>query len=116
MLQKPHLNDFVELWNFSAKGNILLFLFLISLAAFCLFICLICVLSFAHSIPQLLIQTYMFAYEIKVNERDLIISIIVSSIHLFYNLYQLRKEAKYHGMTFVQYSISVLHLGFVTRS
>ena len=66
---------------------------------------------FGESFPQLLLQSCMFIFDIKVNSADLIISILISIFHLSYNLYNLRKEAKYHGMSFAEYGISVLHLG-----
>ena len=66
---------------------------------------------FGESIPQLALQSYMAFNGIQVDPFDLTISLVVSFIHLVYNLYKLRKEAKYHGMTFEQYSIAVLHLG-----
>ena len=66
---------------------------------------------FGESIPQLMLQTYMFYAKISVESFDLILSMCISSFHLLYNLYKLNQEAKFHGMSFVQYSISVLHLG-----
>ena len=69
------------------------------------------VVFFGESIPEVLMQTYMFIYKIDVNSTDLYISICVSVFHLCFHCYKLGREAKYHGMTFAQYSINVLHLG-----
>lgn len=66
---------------------------------------------FGESIPQLMLNVYMFCFNIKVSPFDLYLSIAVSTLHLVLNLYKLAKEAKYNGLSFAQYSISVLHLG-----
>ena len=68
---------------------------------------------FGESIPELILQIYMFIFKIKVSPFDLYLSIFVSTFHLIYNLYKLRQEAKYNGLSFAQYSISVLHLGMI---
>ena len=62
-------------------------------------------------IPELMLQIYMFIAGVKVNPFDLYLSIAVSTFHLIYNLYKLYKDAKYNGLSFAKYSISVLHLG-----
>ena len=62
--------------------------------------------------PQVLLQSYMALYNINgVNESDLMISLSISFFNLVYNLYNLKKQAKFHGMAFVEYAISVLQLG-----
>ena len=66
---------------------------------------------FGESIPQLCIQTFLFVSNIDVDEFDLYLSIASSTFHLFYHCYTLNIDAQYHGMTFAEYSINVLHLG-----
>ena len=66
---------------------------------------------FGESIPQTLIQLYMFYARIKVDSFDLALSLAVSLFNLGYHFYHLRKEAKFHGMSFASYAISVLQLG-----
>ena len=71
---------------------------------------------FGETIPQLLIQIYMFITNIEIDQNDLYLSICVSTFHLFYHCYKLKQESKYHGMSFAEYSINVLHLGAIPIS
>ena len=63
-----------------------------------------------ESLPQLILQCYMIAVGTKVDTIGLIISLVTSMIHLVYNGYALRKKAKFHGLTFATYVMSVLQL------
>ena len=54
----------------------------------------------------------MVLYGIKgVDEADLFLSLGISVFTLVYNLYKLYWRARFHGMSFVEYAISVLQLG-----
>ena len=66
---------------------------------------------FGESLPETILQIYMFIFESRVSTSDLTISLTFSLFSLIYNCFKLRKEAKYHGMTFTSYAISVLQLG-----
>ena len=66
---------------------------------------------FGESLPQTVLQSYMFYAGVNINQADLIISLSVSVFNLFYNYYQIRKRAKFHGMSITEYGISVLQLG-----
>ena len=48
-----------------------------------------------------------------VNSFDLFVSLGISLFNLCFHLYKLRREARFHGMSFVDYAISVLQLGML---
>ena len=67
-----------------------------------------------ESLPQTLLQLYLaFTSDVDdfgVNSRDLAFSLTVSVLNLVYNIYTLRRDAKFHGMSMANYAISVLQL------
>ena len=48
--------------------------------------------------------------DVKVSERDLYLSLAISSVNLAINAYRFRKEAKMNGMSLAEYALSVLQL------
>ena len=53
----------------------------------------------------------MFWADIKVDQFDLYLSLAVSTCNLLYHIYYLRREAKFHGMSFASFAVSALQLG-----
>eukprot|EP01084_Bolivina_argentea_P170284 295081_1 len=77
---------------------------------------------FSESVPQSLLQFYIFirlsilekrtenaTYQ-GVSANALYLSFGVSIINVFYNFYKFKKEAQLHGMSWSEYSLSVLQL------
>ena len=65
-----------------------------------------------ESIPQTLVQVFL-AYtsdNFGVNSRDLVFSLIISLVNLFYNWYTLKKNSEYNGMSMASYALSILQL------
>eukprot|EP01084_Bolivina_argentea_P162949 283526_1 len=79
---------------------------------------------FAESIPQTLLQAYIFIKltysdnqsskdDLGINENDLYISIFVSLLNLIVHFFEFYNDAKLHGMLFSEYALSVLQLAEV---
>ena len=65
-----------------------------------------------ESLPQTILQLYLAftSNNFGVNSSDLAFSLTVSLMNLLYNLYTLKQEAKYQGMSIASYTLSVLQL------
>ena len=122
-IQKYHLWNNLDVWlNFLVSGHVWVCVFFVFLFFWivCFYFLLFCfVLSkpkIGESIPQTIIQVYIF-FELQdldekiVNESDLYLSLAVSIINLIYNLIKLKSEANYHCMGLAPYALSVLQLG-----
>eukprot|EP01083_Nonionella_stella_P301415 1033880_1 len=72
--------------------------------------------TFGESIPQVILQLYMFVNidGIGIKENDLYLSLFVSGINLVYQFYKFRKEAKFHGLYWFEYTLSVLQLSTIS--
>ena len=65
---------------------------------------------FSESVPQTLLQLWMFIRNVPVDQNDLYLSLGISGFNLLVNAYKFRREAKIHGLSVAEFALSVLQL------
>ena len=87
------------------------FLFFFCLEETCVVLKLSRKMYFKYTVPQSILSLIMFIFAVPVDPFDLALSLTSSVINLSYNAARFWREARFHGMSWNEYSVAMLQLG-----